>query len=169
MVELVFAISLLGDNGSKILHKCPSVVAFLVARLTSQTAEMRSCALLALSWLSLVVANRQLIGESGAMKHLIKIIQEEDSVGLRHAASVIFNLCKVVENGERAVSKGVVIRSGVFVNQMLQILEVLCGHENAVVQMEENGVVECNVCPLLKTRMRNFVCPLLMQHVAMMQ
>ncbi|XP_057784513.1 U-box domain-containing protein 9-like [Salvia miltiorrhiza] len=132
----------------KILEgRSTSAVSFLSEALRSKKSETRGHAAAALSALSTVDSNKGVIGELGAVKPLIKLLEEGHPLASIDAASAILNLCTLIENRERALSQGVVrvvidkIEGGVLMNEMVEILERMCGHERAVEEMEERDMV----------------------------
>ncbi|GFP90104.1 U-box domain-containing protein 9 [Phtheirospermum japonicum] len=139
-------------NKRKIVETGPLAVSFLTASLRNENIETRRHAVAALSELSAVDANKNVIGGSGAIGPLVEVMQDghDDPLALKDAVSAISSLCALVENRERVVSEGGVVAildriivDRVLVEEMLEILGVLCGYERAVDEMDERGVLFC--------------------------
>lgn len=149
VVATILNISIDDTNKRKIVEWSPSAISFLTDALRSSNVETRGCAAAALSALSTVDSNKRTIGESGAIKWLIKLLEEGHPLALRDAASAVLNLCTLVENRERALSEGAVtaimdkIIARVLIDEMLEILARLSSHQRAIEEMEERGMLYC--------------------------
>ncbi|KAG6402331.1 hypothetical protein SASPL_139209 [Salvia splendens] len=154
MVATILNISVDHSCQTKILEgstttTTSAVISFLSDALRSKNSDTRGHAAASLSTLSTLDANKAVIGESDAIKRLIKLLEEGHPLVSRDAAFAILNLCTLVENRERALSHGAVtvvidkIVARVFVDEMLEILARFSGHRKAVEEMEERGMVSC--------------------------
>ncbi|KAH6821734.1 hypothetical protein C2S53_020321 [Perilla frutescens var. hirtella] len=149
VVATVLNISIDDSNKRKIVEDGPLALSLLSVALRSENGETRGYAAAALSALSTVDSNKLVIGESGAVKPLIKVLEEGHPLTLRDAASAVLNLCTLTENRERAISEGAVtavvdkIIARVLIDEMLEILVRLSSHQRAIEEMEESGVLFC--------------------------
>ncbi|KAK9281637.1 hypothetical protein L1049_004540 [Liquidambar formosana] len=125
------------------------VIPLLMEALRSGTIQTRSNAAAALFTLSALDSNKTLIGESGALKPLIDLLEEGHPLALKDVASAIFNLCITHENKSRAVRDGAVrvllkkIANRMHVDELLAILAMLSNNQKAIEEMGELGAVPC--------------------------
>ncbi|KAL0358733.1 UNVERIFIED_CONTAM: U-box domain-containing protein 9 [Sesamum angustifolium] len=150
LVATVLNVSAHESNKGKILASGnPLVVSFLIDSLRSKNIETRSHAAGVISALSAFDVNKDVIGESGAIKPLVDLIAEGQPLALNEAANAILNLCTVIENRERAISEGAVVAvmdkivGRVLIDEMLAILATLSSHQHAVEEMDEHGMIFC--------------------------
>ncbi|XP_042475054.1 U-box domain-containing protein 9-like [Macadamia integrifolia] len=135
------------DSNKKLVAETPKVIPQLIDSLNYGTIETRTNAAAALFTLSALDSNKTLIGKEGALKPLIKLLDEGQPLAMKDAASAIFSLCYVQENKIRAVNDGAVmvilkkIMDRVLVDEMLTILAMLSSHQRAIEEMGENGAV----------------------------
>ncbi|GFZ13344.1 plant U-box 9 [Actinidia rufa] len=124
------------DNNKKVVAETPTVIPLLMDALRSGTIETRSNAAAALFTLSALDSNKALIGNSGALKPLIELLEEGHPLVMKDVASAIFNLCILHENKARAVRDGAVrvilekITNRMHVDELLAILAVLFKQSN---------------------------------------
>ncbi|CAI0426366.1 unnamed protein product [Linum tenue] len=137
------------DNNKKLVAETPMVIPLLMEALRAATTATRANAAATLFTLSALDCNKVLIVKSGALKPLLDLLEEGNPLAMKDVASAIFNLCLVHENRARAVKDGAVrvilkkIMEGVLVNELLAILAMLCSHQGAIIDMEEQGGVPC--------------------------
>ncbi|KAI5679913.1 hypothetical protein M9H77_01140 [Catharanthus roseus] len=137
------------DNNKKLVAEIPVVIPVLTDSLQSGTIQTRSNAAAALFTLSALDSNKALIGKSGALKHLIELLDEGHTLAMKDAASAIFNLCILHENKARAVRDGAVrvllkkIKGRTLVDELLAILAMLSNNQKAVEEMGEMEAVSC--------------------------
>ncbi|KAK4436069.1 U-box domain-containing protein 9 [Sesamum alatum] len=150
LVATVLNVSAHESNNGKILASGnPLAVSFLIDSLRSKNVETRSHAAAVISALSALDMNKDVIGESGAIKPLVDLIAEGEPLALNEAANAILNLCTVIENRERAISEGAVVAvvdkivGRVLIDEMLAILATLSCHQWAVEEMDEHGMILC--------------------------
>ncbi|VFQ69722.1 unnamed protein product [Cuscuta campestris] len=147
------------DDNKKLVAETPMVIPLLMQTLQLGTIEARSNAAAALFTLSALDSNKTLIGKSGALKHLISLLEEGHPLAMKDAASAIFSLCILHENKIRAVRDGAVsvllekIVNRVNIDELLAILAMLSTNQKAVVEMGELDAV-----PLLLGLMRETPC-----------
>ncbi|KAL6217800.1 hypothetical protein ACLB2K_011017 [Fragaria x ananassa] len=147
------------DNNKKLVAETPMVMPLLIEALQSGTIQTRSNAAAALFTLSALDSNKALIGESGALKPLIDLLEEGHPLAMKDVASAIFNLCVTHENKARAVRVGAVktilmkLTNRMHVDELLTILALLSSHPKAVEEMGDLGAVPC-----LLSIMRDAIC-----------
>lgn len=135
------------ESNKKLVAETPMVLPLLVTALKTGTIETRSNSAATLFTLSALDSNKQIIGQSGALKPLIDLLDEGHPLAMKDAASAIFTLCAVHENKARAVRDGSVsvilrkISSRVRVDELLAILALLSSHQKAVQDMADLGAV----------------------------
>lgn len=96
------------DENKKLLAENHAVVPLLIESLTSSNIVTRRNSAAALFSLSSLDSNKLIIGESGALKPLIKLLEEAHPLAVKDIASAIMNLCVMNENKGRAVEAGIV-------------------------------------------------------------
>ncbi|KAK4747170.1 hypothetical protein SAY87_026207 [Trapa incisa] len=137
------------DNNKKFVAETPSVIPLLMEALRSGTIATRSNAAAALFTLSALDSNKALIGNCGALRPLIDLLEEGHPLVMNDVASAIFNLCINHENRARAVREGAVgvilskIEKRSHVDELLAILAIISNHQKAVEEMGELGAVPC--------------------------
>ncbi|CAA2967514.1 U-box domain-containing 9-like [Olea europaea subsp. europaea] len=133
----------------KLVGETPSAIHFLIETLRNERIETRSNAAAALLVLSTLDSNKHIIGKSGAIKPLIDLIEEGHPLTVKDAAAAILSLCTVVENRAWAVTLGAVtvltkkVMDDILIDEMLDILAILCSHQKAVEELGELGAVSC--------------------------
>ncbi|CAN1196176.1 U-box domain-containing protein 9 [Linum perenne] len=148
VITTLFNLSIHDDN-KKLVGETPGAIPILVEALSAATIETRTNAAAALFTLSALDSNKALIGKSGALHLLIKLLNEGHPLAMKDVASAIYNICIFHENRAKAVKEGAVrvilekIREGVFVNELLAILAMLCTYQGAIMAMEEHKGVAC--------------------------
>lgn len=134
------------DSNKKILGEHGEAVPILVTGLRTGTMETRRNSAAALFSLSALDSNKVIIGGLCAIKFLIDLLEDGTLEAQKDAAAAIFSLCMVHENRGRAVQCGVVdvalqhIIQETLVDESLAILALLCGDQEAVEEIKENGV-----------------------------
>ncbi|KAL2549393.1 U-box domain-containing protein 9 [Forsythia ovata] len=137
------------DSNRKLLAETTLAISFLIESLRSESIETRSNAAAAMLVLSTLDSNKHIIGKSGAIKPLIDLVEEGHPLAVKDAAAAISSLCTVVENRAWAVSLGAVsvvtkkVMDHILIDEMLDILAILCSHQKAVEEMGELGAVSC--------------------------
>ncbi|KAL2941208.1 U-box domain-containing protein 9 [Bienertia sinuspersici] len=137
------------DNNKKLIAEYPAVIPLLIESLKCGTTETRTNAAAALFTLSALDENKLLIGELGALKPLINLLEVGHESTLKDVASAIFNLCKKRENRGIAVREGAIkvillkIKERVHVSEMLAILALLSTHHTAIDELEDLDSVGC--------------------------
>ncbi|CAA2967515.1 U-box domain-containing 9 [Olea europaea subsp. europaea] len=137
------------DSNRKLVGETPSAIHFLIETLRNERIETRSNAAAALLVLSTLDSNKHIIGKSGAIKPLIDLIEEGHPLTVKDAAAAILSLCTVVENRAWAVTLGAVtvltkkVMDDILIDEMLDILAILCSHQKAVEELGELGAVSC--------------------------
>ncbi|XP_059664377.1 U-box domain-containing protein 9-like [Cornus florida] len=126
------------------------VIPRLIDSVRSGRIETRSMAALALSTLAVLDSNKEIIGEFGALKPLIDLLEEGHPLAMNDVvASAIFNLCTLHENQARAVRDDAVrvmlkkITEGVLVHELLDTLAQLSNNEMAVEELGKLDAVPC--------------------------
>uniref|UniRef100_A0A1U7ZJU8 RING-type E3 ubiquitin transferase n=1 Tax=Nelumbo nucifera TaxID=4432 RepID=A0A1U7ZJU8_NELNU len=137
------------DSNKKLVAETPKAIPLLVESLMSGTIDTRRNAAAALFTLSALDSNKVLIGKSGALKPLIKLVDEGHPLAMKDAASAIFTLCFTFENRARTVDDGAVevilkkIMERILVDELLAILAMLSSNQKAVKEMADHGAVPC--------------------------
>ncbi|XP_024975578.1 U-box domain-containing protein 9-like [Cynara cardunculus var. scolymus] len=135
------------ETNKKTVAETPLVIPILLNALRSGTIKTKRNAAATLCTLSALDTNKSLIGKAGALKPLIDLLEEGQSLAMKDVASAIFSLCINDENKGRAVENGAVrvvlkkIEERVHVDELLVILAMLSDHQKAVVEMAELGAV----------------------------
>ncbi|KAJ8479202.1 hypothetical protein OPV22_022929 [Ensete ventricosum] len=139
----------INETNKKIVGDNPKAVPFLIDALKAGRIETRSNSAAALFSLSALDSNKLKIGELGAMKPLIELLEQGSSPAKKDAGSAIFSLCLAHENRARAVSGGVLgvvlnaITDRSLVNESLAILALLSSNQEAIEEIAETGGVPC--------------------------
>ncbi|RDX99791.1 U-box domain-containing protein 9, partial [Mucuna pruriens] len=137
------------DDNKKAFAEDPALISLLVDALKcgTGTIQTRSNAAAAIFSLSALDSNKLIIGKSGAIKHLLELLEEGQPLAMKDAATAIFNLCLVHENKGRTVRDGAVrvildkIMDHILVDELLAILALLSSHPKAVEEMGDLGAV----------------------------
>lgn len=151
MVATILNVSIDHSCKTKFLKDSNLAISFLSEALRSKGSETRAAAAGSLSSLSTIDSNKAMIGQSGAFKPLIKLLEEGHPLALKDAASALLSLCTSIENRERALSQGAItvlidkIVARVLLDEMLEILSRFSSHQRAVDEMEQRGMVSCLV------------------------
>ncbi|GAU13595.1 hypothetical protein TSUD_346990 [Trifolium subterraneum] len=146
LITTVLNLSILDDN-KKVFAEDPNLINLLIDALKWGTIQTKSNAAAAIFTLSALDSNKHIIGKSGAIKHLISVLDEGHQIAMKDAASAIFNLCLVHENKGRTVREGAVkvilnkIMNRILVDELLAILALLSSHPTAVEEMGHRGAV----------------------------
>ncbi|URE47818.1 Ubox [Musa troglodytarum] len=139
----------INETNKKIVGDNPQAIPFLIDALKAGRIETRSNSAAALFSLSALDSNKLKIGELGAMKPLIELLEQGNSSAKKDAGSAIFSLCLARENRARAVSGGVLgvvlnaITDRSLVNESLAILALLSSNQEAIEEIAETGGVPC--------------------------
>lgn len=137
------------ESNKKVVAETPTVIPLLINALRFGTIETRSNAAATLFTLSALDSNKALIGESGALKALIELLDEGKAAAMRDVCSAIYNLCIVDKNRGVAVREGAVrvilkkLVSRVHVEELVAILALLSNTEKGVEEIGEVGGVAC--------------------------
>lgn len=148
LVTTILNLSILDEN-KKIIAETSEAIPLLIESLRNGTIETRTNTAAALFSLSAIDSNKSLIGLAGALKPLIALLEEGHPLAMKDAASAIFNLCIIQQNRARAVRDGavrVIVQKLIernHVAELLSILAILVGHQNAIEEMCELGAVSC--------------------------
>ncbi|KAG5056233.1 hypothetical protein JHK85_008743 [Glycine max] len=135
------------DDNKKVFATDPAVISLLIDALKCGTIQTRSNAAATIFTLSAIDSNKHIIGESGAIKHLLELLDEGQPFAMKDAASAIFNLCLVHENKGRTVRDGAVrvilnkMMDHILVDELLAILALLSSHPKAVEEMGDFDAV----------------------------
>lgn len=146
LITTILNLSIL-DTNKKLFAENPAVIPLLIEALKFRRIETRSNAAAALFTLSAIDSNKYMIGELGALKPLIDLLEEGHPPAMKDAASAIFSLCIILENKSRAVSDGAVgvimkkIVDHLLMDELLAILAMLASHQKAIEEMAELGAV----------------------------
>ncbi|TKY61321.1 U-box domain-containing protein 9 [Spatholobus suberectus] len=146
LITTVLNLSIHDDN-KKAFAEDPAVISLLIDALKCGTIQTRSNAAAAIFTLSALDSNKHIIGKSGAIKHLLELLDEGQPLAVKDAASAIFNLCLVHENKGRTVRDGAVrvvlnkMMDHILVDELLAILALLSSHPKAVEEMGDLGAV----------------------------
>lgn len=146
LITTVLNLSIHDDN-KKVFAEDPALISLLIDALKCGTIQTRSNAAAAIFTLSALDSNKLIIGKSGAIKHLLGLLDEGHPFAMKDAASAIFNLCLVHENKGRTVREGAVkvilnkIMDHILVDELLAILALLSSHPKAVEEMGDRGAV----------------------------
>ncbi|CAL9199036.1 U-box domain-containing protein 9 [Musa acuminata AAA Group] len=139
----------INETNKKIVGDNPQAIPFLIDALKAGRIETCSNSAAALFSLSALDSNKLKIGELGAMKPLIELLEQSSSSAKKDAGSAIFSLCLAHENRARAVSGGVLgvvlkaITDRSLVNESLAILALLSSNQEAIEEIAETGGVPC--------------------------
>ncbi|ONK58732.1 uncharacterized protein A4U43_C09F16090 [Asparagus officinalis] len=123
------------ESNKKVLGDDPQTIPFLIDALKTGTMQTRGNSAAALFSLSALDSNKIKIGELGAMRPLISLLEHGSLQAKKDAANAIFNLCTNHENRTRAVSDGVagavllLIMDKLLVGESLAILALVSGHK----------------------------------------
>ncbi|CAN4093299.1 unnamed protein product [Withania somnifera] len=145
------------DNNKKLVAETPKVIPLLMDALRSGTIETKSNAAAALFTLSALDSNKELIGKSGALKPLVELLDEGNSLAMKDVASALFSLCIIQDNKARAVRDGAMrailknIMNNVHIDELLAILAMLSNNQKAVEEMGDLGAVPCLLNMLRET------------------
>ncbi|KAK8571666.1 hypothetical protein V6N13_047324 [Hibiscus sabdariffa] len=137
LITTVFNASLHGNN-KKQLAENPVVIPLLIESIMLGTIETRRNAAATLGSLSELDSNKFIIGNSGAVAPLLKLLHEGHPLAIKDAVLAIFNLCMVCENKAKFVEKGAVelilqkINDSIFVDELLVILAMLSTNRAAI-------------------------------------
>ncbi|KAG7021008.1 U-box domain-containing protein 9, partial [Cucurbita argyrosperma subsp. argyrosperma] len=148
LITTVLNISLSGDNKKRLVEN-QLVLSLLIQSLQYGSSEAKANAAAAIFSLSLYQENKIAIGNAGAIKHLVGLLDEGHPVVMRDAASAIFTLCTASANKEKAVSSGVVvsvlrnITEGVLVDELVSVLALLSNNMKAISIMCKLNAVSC--------------------------
>ncbi|RYR44993.1 hypothetical protein Ahy_A08g041249 isoform B [Arachis hypogaea] len=74
------------DDNKKVFGEDPTVIALLIDALKSGTIQTRSNAAAAIFTLSALDSNKHIIGKSGAIKHLLDLLEEGQPLAVKDAA-----------------------------------------------------------------------------------
>lgn len=146
LITTVLNLSIHDDN-KKAFAEDPAVISLLIDALKCGTIQTRSNAAAAIFTLSALDSNKHIIGKSGAIRHLLELLDEGQPLVMKDAASAIFNLCLVHENKGRTVRDGAVrvivnkMMDHILVDELLAILALLSSHPKAVEEMGDLGGV----------------------------
>lgn len=137
------------DSNRKLVGETTLAIHFLIESLKCERIVTRSNAAAALLVLSTLDSNKHIIGKAGAIKPLIDLVEEGHPLAMKDAAAAILSLCTVVENRGWAVNLGAVtvvtkkVMDHILMDEMLDILALLCSHQKAVEELGELGAVSC--------------------------
>ncbi|CAK8544844.1 unnamed protein product [Lathyrus sativus] len=146
LITTVLNLSILDDN-KKVFAEDPTLISLLIDALKWGTISTKSNAAAAIFTLSALDSNKLIIGKSGAIKHLLGLLEEGHTFAMKDAASAIYNLCLVHDNKERTVREGAVkvilnkIMNHILVDELLAILALLSSHPDAVEEMGNRNAV----------------------------
>lgn len=135
------------ESNKKIVGDDPQAIVLLIDALRTGSMETRSNSAAALFSLSALESNKVKIGEMGAMKPLVELLEQGIPSAKKDAGSAIFNLCMLHENRARALMEGVVrvLRNSIadqsLVDESLAILALLSRDQEAVEEIAETGGV----------------------------
>jgi hypothetical protein len=139
----------INDVNKKIVAETPIVIPLILDALKFGKIETRSNAAAALFTLSALDTNKALIGENGALKPLIDLLDEGHTIAIKDVASAIFNLCIHHDNRGRAVRDGAVrvivekLKKKMHIDELLAILAMLSTNQRALDELGEIGGVQC--------------------------
>ncbi|CAA7048559.1 unnamed protein product [Microthlaspi erraticum] len=146
LVTTLFNISIVEKN-KKVIAENPLVIPLLTKTLKQGTAETRRNSAATLMSLSVIDSNKIIMGNAEVLKALIDLIEEGDVVATFEAASVVFKLCTVLENREKAISAGVTqvlinkIKGGSNWAVLLAVLALVSTHNRAIQVMDDLGFI----------------------------
>lgn len=146
LITTVLNLSIHDDN-KRAFAEDPAVISMLIDALKCGTIQTKSNAAAAIFTLSALDSNKHIIGKSGAIKHLLELLDEGQPLAMKDAASAIFNLCLVHENKGRTVRDGAVrvilnkMMDHILVDELLAILALLSSHPKAIEEMGDLGGV----------------------------
>lgn len=148
LITTVLNVSIHDDN-KKLLAENPLVLPLLIQSLQYGSIETKANAATAIFSLSFREENKVLIGNVGALKPLILLLDEGHPGVIKDAASAIFKLCCVPENKEKAVCSGAVrsilrnINQGILVDEFVSLLSLLSTDLKAIDEMCKLNAVSC--------------------------
>lgn len=96
------------ENKKKVMEEAPSAINLLVKALVGENIKSRGVAAAALWELSSINSHKLVIAKSGALKPLIKLMDEGHPLASREAALAVASLCRADENKKMAISRGVI-------------------------------------------------------------
>ncbi|XP_030505980.2 U-box domain-containing protein 9 [Cannabis sativa] len=158
IIETLLNVSIV-DQNKKLVGENTLAITLLVESMQCGTIRTKGNAAAALSTLADYDSNKIIIGNSGAIKPLINLLEEEDQCVVKDAACALFNICTCHEIKQKAIKEGAVpvlvkrIQEDVMVEPLFSILALLSAHQLAVDEMNK-----VNVMPLLLSIIRQNTC-----------
>ncbi|CAH2072442.1 unnamed protein product [Thlaspi arvense] len=147
IITTLLNISTLEENKT-VVAKTPHVIPLLTKSLKQGTAKTRRNSAEALFLLSVVDANKIIMGSSETLRALIDAIKDGDFSVTTEATAAVFNLCNVSENREKAVSEGLIsvlinkIKEGGKVGLLLAVLAYMISYDGATEEMEDPEFID---------------------------
>lgn len=144
LIKTLFNISIPLINKTLICQNSPALVV-LIGSLVKGEMETRITAASTLLSLSNMDWNKWVIGLSGAFPPLVDLLRTGHLIAIKEVAHVIFSLCHLKENKERAVASGAVVvllslmmGADQFIDELLVALVCLVDdYQKAVEEMEK--------------------------------
>ncbi|KAF6172936.1 hypothetical protein GIB67_030450 [Kingdonia uniflora] len=147
IIATVFNI-LTHDENIKAFANNPDAMPSVIKALDTRNAKTKVTAANILFNLSTYSLNRFIIGDSGGLKALLRIIEVgNDLTAMMYAIRAIFNLCMLNKNRLKAIEDGAVnvilkkVSDGAYVYELWAVLRMLSMHWNAIQEIiEHDGV-----------------------------
>lgn len=149
LVTSVLNISIHEDNKKHVAENWLALPV-LIESLQYGNTNTKANAAAAISSLACLESNKIIIGNAGALKPLIALLDDDaHPVVIKDAASAIFRLCTIHQNKEQAVYNGAVgsvlrnIIGGIMVDELVSVLALLSSNRKAVEEMCKLDTVPC--------------------------
>lgn len=131
----------------KVIMECENGAPLIMEALRKGTALARSNAAWVLFMLAEDETHSILLGERGALRPLIELLEDGHAGTIKEAAMAVARLCEVPQNRERAVNENVVgvimkkIRARFLQEELFLILGMLLNHSRAMEEMRAHGAL----------------------------
>ncbi|CAH8271493.1 unnamed protein product [Arabidopsis lyrata] len=135
------------EKNKTLLAENPHVIPLLTKSLRKGTDQTKKVSAATVFSLSHTDSNKNIIGNSEALKALIDLVEEGDSLATSEAFSALANLCLVKEIREKAVSAGLIraattkIKAGSNVDVLLSFLASISTHNRTIEEMDNLGFI----------------------------
>ncbi|CAL9230762.1 unnamed protein product [Arabidopsis halleri] len=146
IITSLFNISTVKKNQKEIAEN-PHVIPLLTKSLRKGTDQTKKISAATVFSLSHTDSNKNIIGNSEALKALVDLLEEGDSLATSEAFSALANLCLVKEIREKAVSVGLIraattkIKAGSNVDVLLSFLASISTHNRTIEEMDKLGFI----------------------------
>lgn len=152
------------DNKGKIVDN-PLAIPLLIEYLKSGAMETRRNAAATLFTLARTESSKNLIGQAGALKPLLDLVEEGNALAMKDALQAIVHLCTESNNKVTAVREGAIrvilkmITDDVLVEELAILLTAVASQEESIQEFEK-----LNAIPKLLGVIRNSNCLRVKEH-----